>query len=278
LFDTIKKHLRVLFNEYFYWKVKLDINKCMNKYTQWYTAIIENARDRILSGYKESHHIVPQSLGGPDTKENLVNLTAREHFICHWLLVKIHSGEARAKMVYALNGMKRTNKEQERYETAITSRVYQKLKEEFGKTHSAYMKGRQAHNKGKPMSEEQKAKIRATKAANPTKRSAEAIAKTVAKQKGQKRSEETKLKMSLAAKGKLKGPMSEDEKLKRSLANKGKPKSAEHTAKKAETLKRLVAEGKHHSQIKLTCPHCGVTMQKILYARWHGDRCRTPVS
>ena len=48
-------------------------------------------------------------------------------------------------------------------------------------------KGKIPVNKGVPMTEEQKAKIRATKAANPTKRSAEAIAKTVAKQKGQKR-------------------------------------------------------------------------------------------
>lgn len=48
-------------------------------------------------------------------------------------------------------------------------------------------KGKVPINKGVPMSEEQKAKIRATKAANPTKRSAEAIAKTVAKQTGLKR-------------------------------------------------------------------------------------------
>jgi hypothetical protein len=48
-------------------------------------------------------------------------------------------------------------------------------------------KGKVPANKGVPMSEEQKVKIRATKAANPTKRSAEAIAKTVAKQTGLKR-------------------------------------------------------------------------------------------
>ena len=48
-------------------------------------------------------------------------------------------------------------------------------------------KGKVPANKGVPMSEEQKAKIRATKASNPIKRSAEAIAKTVAKQTGQKR-------------------------------------------------------------------------------------------
>jgi hypothetical protein len=48
-------------------------------------------------------------------------------------------------------------------------------------------KGKVPINKGVPMTEAQKAKIRATKAANPTKRSPEAIAKTIAKQRGQKR-------------------------------------------------------------------------------------------
>ena len=247
----------------------------MNKYNNWYNAIIDKARNRNLQGYKESHHIIPRSLGGADIKDNLVNLTAREHFICHWLLIKMHTGESKSKMMYALNGMKRTNREQERYETAITSRVYQKLKEEFGRIHSQTMKGRKAPNKGKPMSEEQKAKIRATKAANPYKPSAELIAQRVEKQKGQKRSQEAKDKISAALKGKLKGPMSEENKQKISSSTKGKSKSAEAVAKRQETLKKLAAEGTHHSMIKLTCPHCGTEMQKILYARWHGDHCRT---
>jgi hypothetical protein len=201
----------------------------MNKYNHWYSNIIENARNRIVVGYKETHHIVPRSLGGTDDKENLVDLTAREHFICHWLLVKIHTGKARHKMVYALNGMKRNGKDNQRYETPITSRVYEKLKVEFGAVHSLTMTGKPAHNKGRKMSEEQKAKIRATKAANPYTPTPEAVAKRLEKIVGQKRTEETKLKMSLAAKGKLKGPMSIEEKEKRSLALKGRTKPKHHS-------------------------------------------------
>jgi len=52
---------------------------------------------------------------------------------------------------------------------------------------SAAKKGKPAANKGVPMSEEQKAKIRATKAISPTKMSAESIARRIAKQTGQKR-------------------------------------------------------------------------------------------
>lgn len=36
--------------------------------------------------YFERHHMHPKSLGGSDESENLVLLTAREHFIAHWLL------------------------------------------------------------------------------------------------------------------------------------------------------------------------------------------------
>lgn len=245
----------------------------MNKYTQWYHSIIENARSRTLSGYKESHHIVPQSLDGTDTKENLVDLTAREHFVCHWLLVKMHTGEARSKMIYALNGMKRSNREQERYETAITSRVYQKLKEEFGKTHSAFMKGKTPWNKGVPITEEQREKNR--QAALGKKHSAETKEKISKAQLGTKQKQETKDKISASLTGLKRGPMIAEHKEKRSKALKGKTKNPDSVAKRQETLKRLAAEGTHHSMVKVTCPHCTKEVTKLVYGRLHGDRCRT---
>jgi len=247
----------------------------MNKYTLWYNAIIEQARDRTTNEYTELHHIQPRSLGGTDDKSNLVKLTAREHFVCHWLLIKMYTGESRAKMIYALNGMKRGNEFTQRYETKITSRVYENLKKEFSWVHSATMKGKTPINKGRPMAEEQKAKIRATKAANPTKRSAEAIAKTVAKQTGQKRSAETKLKMSLAAKGKPKGPMSEENKLKISQGSKGKAKPEGHGSRISATVAAQKAAGTHYTQQpKQTCPHCGVQASKARYNAYHGDKCK----
>ena len=42
------------------------------------------------TGRLEVHHIVPKCLGGSNKKENLVELTAREHFICHRLLCEIY--------------------------------------------------------------------------------------------------------------------------------------------------------------------------------------------
>lgn len=40
--------------------------------------------------YFETHHKVPKSIGGTNDRNNLVNLTAREHYIAHLLLVKIY--------------------------------------------------------------------------------------------------------------------------------------------------------------------------------------------
>jgi 5-methylcytosine-specific restriction endonuclease McrA len=55
-----------------------------NKYTRWYYNIIQRAQQRNISGYTEKHHIIPRSFGGSNQKENLVALTAREHFVCHF--------------------------------------------------------------------------------------------------------------------------------------------------------------------------------------------------
>ena len=73
-----------------------------NKYTRWYYDIINRAQTRaFLTSYSETHHIIPRSLQGNDEQNNLVKLTAREHFIAHWLLTKMTTGQARHKMVFA---------------------------------------------------------------------------------------------------------------------------------------------------------------------------------
>lgn len=76
-----------------------------NKYTRWYYAIIESAKATTHDCYTEFHHIIPRSLGGSNAKSNLVRLTARQHFVCHLLLVKMTEGNARFKMICAAHHM-----------------------------------------------------------------------------------------------------------------------------------------------------------------------------
>lgn len=79
--------------------------KNRNKYHRWYDSLISRAKDRQLAGYFERHHITPKSLGGLDECDNLVDLTAREHFIAHLLLTKMFDGLDKRKMSYAFSFM-----------------------------------------------------------------------------------------------------------------------------------------------------------------------------
>jgi len=100
-----------------------------SKYTNWYDSIIFRAKNRVLSDdvYTEKHHVIPRSLGGNDSKENIARLTAREHFVCHWLLVKMTTGPDQKKMAYACKRMMHSSgKKQYRYK--INGRVYEQLK------------------------------------------------------------------------------------------------------------------------------------------------------
>lgn len=104
-----------------------------NKYSKCYFSIINRAKSRSLSSYYEIHHIIPKSLGGTDDCENLVYLTAREHFICHLLLVKMTSGQAYHKMLCAYTIMSGRQ--------LYNSKKYQFYREEYAKINSALRTG-----------------------------------------------------------------------------------------------------------------------------------------
>ena len=107
-------------------------------YEKIYNQIVERAKNRVLDCYTESHHIVPRCMGGSDEKENLVNLTAREHFICHRLLTQIHPNNNKLKFaLWAMCNMK--SKRQSRY--VPSSRVYESIKIEVIKLISEKKKG-----------------------------------------------------------------------------------------------------------------------------------------
>lgn len=110
-------------------------------YTRIYNSIIENRRNIPYIGYTEKHHIIPASLCGSDDKTNIVRLSAKEHFVCHHLLVEIHKNNKfnRAKMIKAFMCMIwRKSDNQYRY---LTSREFSKLREEFSKNQSINQSG-----------------------------------------------------------------------------------------------------------------------------------------
>jgi hypothetical protein len=249
----------------------------MNKYTKWYNQIINRARNRIIDGYTESHHIIPESLGGPDTPENLVELTAREHFICHWLLVKMTIGEDHWKMVNALRMMRAEKSGQQRYKTKITARVYESLKKEYSILQSEKKRGENNPMYGDKFYRSEEGKQRQRKAIlgdNNGAKQETAREKITNSKLGKKRapfSEEWRANMAEKKKGennprfgvevlestrqkigdKIRGrKQTNEEKARRSAANRGKVKP------------------------KQLCPHCQQMIAVNTYPRWHGDNCK----
>lgn len=218
-----------------------------NKYYTWYSRIIEKAqlseRKKLNPVdenyvYLENHHIKPASLFPELSKDknNLVLLTAKEHFICHLLLCKFTESNSKHKMINALIKMVYCESDgQTRYKSRSYSIVRKLIaeknsarmkgipkSEEWKQKMSLKMKGRKMDQsfsdkrseinkilwangtfKGRIKSEEEKQKIRIARSkqiiTEETKR------KLSEKNKGQKRSEEIKqnMKIARAKKGKL---------------------------------------------------------------------------
>jgi len=206
-----------------------------NKYTKWYFQLISRAQTRTLSPttYQERHHIIPKSLGGSDDTVNLATLTAREHFICHWLLTKMLIGKERVSMIYAIFVMRAGHTKQYRYHTKITSRVYSVLREERSVIISKQLTGR-------PVSQETRQKISAAQKGIPRPLHSEETKDKMSKSQRNRAadSEATRLKKSLASKGNthnLGRKMSEEQKIK--LRKPKPPRTAEHRAKLSEAAK-----------------------------------------
>lgn len=170
----------------------MTIYQC-NKYTRLYFRIIDRRKSLPIDGYGENHHIVPRALGGSNLPDNLVKLTAREHFICHRLLVKMLLGSAKAKMVSAAYMMikKHTigNLKLNKPSNRITSKSYAILREEYSK-----VAAENARNQSrKPHTAEWKAKMSMLNKGRDL--GPAHAAHTIAVHTGRKRSDETRAKI-----------------------------------------------------------------------------------
>jgi len=135
-------------------------------YQKIYDSIINRAilnnRKKCDDVYYERHHIIPRCMGGTNKSSNLVLLTAKEHFICHRLLVNIYPDNNKLiRAVWAMSTMKNAN--QSRH--IISSRVYEQLKKEYSRINSereitdSFRKKISLKRTGKKHSEETKKNI-----------------------------------------------------------------------------------------------------------------------
>lgn len=100
-------------------------------YERIYNQIIQKAKSelrvRTKEHYYENHHIIPRCMGGSNNKDNLVMLTAKEHFICHQLLCEIYPTNHQLIHAFWLMANGYTSKSQQR-SYKISSRLYERLK------------------------------------------------------------------------------------------------------------------------------------------------------
>jgi len=244
-------------------------------YKRIYNEIIENAQSQCrhrTAYWTDCHHINPRSLGGDDDPGNLVLLTPREHFVCHWLLTKMHDGQAHHKMLNALRMMKAENKYQNRYKTKITARVYENIRYEYSKLQSKKMLGEGNSFYGKTHTEKAKQKI--SEANKGREQPDSEKAKQVAAQTGRKRAEfsdEWKANLSKASSGKNNSRYGVvvSEETKRKIGDK-----IRGTKQSAETIAKKIAASTGTTRKKKLCPHCGRDIAVNTYPRWHGDNCK----
>lgn len=246
--------------------------------------------------YFERHHIKPKCANGDNSKNNLVLLTAREHFIAHYLLYRVIlssppiNTKIKRDLICAflfMGGQNSTT--HKRYNNSY---MYESAKRIW----ASFMRSDENPHKGKPRSESHKRKTSANHAKHwlgkpMSDKTKDKISKALT---GIKRSDETKKLMSISQTGHIvteitrqklsdygkANPInywlgktrSDEDKKKMSDAakgripwNKGIPSSKDSVLKMIDSLKKVK---------KLTCPHCNREFRPATAKRWHFDNCK----
>lgn len=242
-----------------------------------YEDLIKHRKGNIPDGYVEIHHIIPKCLGGGDESENLVKLSARDHFIAHLLLAKMFPFTGLVHAAFKMACINQANG---------TVKIHSKLYEYLRTVHA------------KRVSTDKVAARKKSLATKGKKQSPEHVkARTEARKNNAEitgwHSEEAKLNISKAKSGKS--------------VNKGKKPSAEAIEKRKETMRRnnswewteerraaasikmkevaltskpsvYTEQGKQslkeNATRQVTCPHCGKQGAMMVMPRWHFDNCK----
>jgi hypothetical protein len=254
-----------------------------NKYTKIYRSIIENSKAKNRKKgeeYYENHHIIPKSLGGSNSKDNLVFLTPREHFICHLILTKITVDSDRVKMIYALRRLANSNIKLTSRQYDIVRNLHISILKSTPKSEEHKRKISES-NKGKKLSKEHRDKLRKPKSEDHKEKLRKPKINTENMGKYE-RTEEIRKRMSEAHIGlqtREKNPMfgrkhteevkkAHSEKMKGNQNGKGWIPSEDARAKMSARAK---------NRKSTLCIHCGNSYVGSNYTRWHGDNCKLKV-
>lgn len=220
--------------------------------------------------YYENHHILPRCLGGTDAKENLVLLTAKEHYVCHKLLTYIYKENRKIALAFHKMTYGNTIKDKN---CKISSRDYEyarklisfipvsiETKHKQSESHKGILHTKESKEKislskiGIPRSEETKKKCRDSQIGR-----SKTFSKELIKEQSNRRKEyNTKNK---------KGKTYEEQYIKIYGKELGIIKAKEQKIKLSKSKK-----GKPRN--KKVCPYCNREIAEGNYGKYHGDKCK----
>lgn len=234
---------------------------------QSYYDFIEQCKQKQYSGVTHKHHIIPKCMGGPDTKDNLIELSIEDHIKSHLILASCFPDghEYNWKNLSGVGMLQRFWNNDEH------SIQFKKMLSDSAK---ARFQGKDNPNYGNKWNEEQKqhlSKLRKEKGLsagenNPMYGKGYLIKGEKNGFYGKTHTEETKQK--IAAAGRM---------------SKGVPKQKSTCTKCGKVggigqIKRYHNEncGNQHSnnQKVITCPHCNKIGTEGNMKRWHFDNCK----
>lgn len=237
-----------------------------SKYTKYYFQIIEAARTKPESGYTERHHIIPRCLGGDESASNKVRLTARAHFVCHKLLVKMVQGQAKYKLLEAL-AVFSNNKNRK---IKLNSRDIALIREANAVASSMRNKGNQHYLHRAPAN----AELKALRSSNATKSrwvnngslerftlDHDYFVSKLGYSYGRLPFSQEWIAKITSVPNRMSTP---EANRKKSETLRGRIKSAEHRRKLSESRK---------NEVPIKCQHCGKSTNQINFKKWHGENC-----
>lgn len=273
-------------------------------YVSLYNNIVSQYKRTKLDCYTEKHHIIPRCAGGTDDDDNLVDLPARVHYICHRILVKLYSGSIKHKLASAFWAMSNQTSERMQY-LKITSRMYETAKMMFIESykyrpkhkrtfehidalrsgHAEYMANNKEEFSQKikdSYTDERRERIRQMTLQHwqdPEYRE-KVIANSKAAYTNERRDQ-----TSIQSKERWKDPeyrakcsnsikahyasMTEEER--QSLCQSKKDQVTDETRQKLSEISKKHSATTH---AKITCEHCNTEVSKPNYSKYHGDKCK----
>ena len=168
-------------------------------YRQIHDTIIERAKIRKIEGYKERHHVIPRCLGGTNDLDNIVELTAKEHFLVHKLLCEIYPNDTKLFFAYRMMAFMKNSTDNERLYN-VGCREFERIRLKSAEMIGNILRGRKYPKRDRRIIEKQL---------------------ETRKKNGYRHSQETKMKISNALKNRK---LSDDHISKLQKANQNNPK------------------------------------------------------